>query len=133
MARRLRIRLNAVQAAGVLAALFAVIYFSKPAPFRRDPWLTVRGALALAPTYEARYRDCADERWEVNPDLRGFALSFVGRWAHRFYAENDAEAVAFARAALPGCRLYALSRRRRLYWEEGHWTPPRVHIDLSQY
>lgn len=130
---QMRVRLSAPVAAGVIAAIFAGWWLTKPEPFRRDVLTELRGVSMIAATYEARYRDCADERWEIQGDLRGFALGFVGRWTHRFPADDDADAVAFARAALPDCTLYRLDRKKRFYVGVRNGQRSRVGVDLSQY
>lgn len=125
-AMAIRMRISAPAGAGLVALAAAIWYFSKEPEFRRDPLTETAGLLRIAWTYDARYEDCTQERFERNADLRGFALAMVGRAAHTFPAMNDAEAVVFARAAAPGCTLASLMRRKRLYfwrYERHHRTP----------
>lgn len=129
---RTRVKLAGPAAAAALVAVGAGWYFRKEPEFRRDPLIEAMGALQVAATYQASYADCADERYERNPDLRGFALAFVGEWAHRFPAWSDAEAVAYARAALPECRLDILVRKRRFGWTRAQ-RRERIPVDLSAY
>lgn len=129
---RMRINLAGPVAAAALIAVGASWYLRKEPEFRRDPLVEASGALLIAPTYQASYADCADERYERNADLRGFALALAGEWAHRFPAWNDADAVAFARAALPQCRLEILVRKRRFGLTRTQ-RRERIPVDISAY
>lgn len=109
---RTRLRLPASAAAGLIALAGGIWYFGKAPQFRRDPLVEAAGLLRVAATYEASYEACADPRYE-REGVSGLAHALIGRAAHAFPAMSDAEAVRFARAALPDCRLDYLARRPR--------------------
>ncbi len=127
-----RIKLSAQTAAGVIVLAAAVWYLAKEPEFRRDPLIEALGLARLAATYEASYKDCADERYERNADAHGLALAAIGRWAHAFPARSDAEAVRFAHAALPECRLDMLVRQRRIGWTRAQ-RRQRIVIDIDAH
>ena len=129
---RTRVKLAGPVAAAALIAAGASWYFRKEPEFRRDPLVEAAGAVLIIPTYQASYTDCADARYERNADVRGIALALAGEWAHRFPAWDDADAVAFARAALPECRLDMLVRKRRFGFTRAQ-RRERIPVDIGAY
>ena len=111
-----RITLSPPVALAVLGAIVLVL-FLWPSDFRRGPMLQLRGLFAMAPKYEALYRDCADpgQNWP-HMDAAGVLMGMARSTGPRFYAHDDADALQFARAVRPGCRLAVLYRvKRRLF------------------
>jgi hypothetical protein len=108
---------------GLMFAIPLAFHFWKPPAFYRDGRTEARGLVALAPSYLAYYTDCTDGR----------DMGVLGLLQRKLVAENDADAVAFARAVLPACRLYLLQRKRRTYFDGGFSTDRRVDIDLRRY
>jgi hypothetical protein len=93
-----------------------------PSDFRRDPMLQVRGLFWQAPRYEALYRNCADPRqnWPRAGDL---LMGMFDSTGPRFYAEDDSDALSFAREVRPGCELAVLYRvKRRLFGRRNYPT-----------
>jgi hypothetical protein len=129
-----RIKLSPQLALAAVGAMLLFWLLAYPSEFRRSPWLELRGLVGFASTYEASYADCSDPRRDMpRSDLTGWALGFAGHWAFRFRADSDADAVAFARGARPDCMLFALSRKRRHYFDGGVSIRPRDRIDLGAY
>lgn len=78
------------------------------------------------------YGGCADGTDKATLDMKGLATGIVGGYAHRFPARSDQDAIAFARAARPQCRLTTLYRlHRRLFTSGHHFRYRRTPIDLA--
>ncbi|MCG8441180.1 MAG: hypothetical protein MI723_05150 [Caulobacterales bacterium] len=128
-----RIKLPTWTALPVLALVVVAAVALRPAELRREPLLELQSAIGLEGRYEAAYADCADPRRNtVTSDLIGFARGFVGRAALPFAARDDGDAVAFARAARPTCRLVLVNRFRRWRWWRNEISR-RVSVPLSGY
>jgi hypothetical protein len=111
----------------LLAAAAVGWYLAKEPAFRRDPWLELMGVARVAPTYEASYRDCPGVR---DTALNRAAQSLTMSWTRHFPAWNDAQAAAFARAALPQCRLDMLTRKPRWAWTRTQ-RKFRIVVDIA--
>ena len=130
-----RVELPIPQAAALplLGAVLAVLFLARPAEMRRDPLLEIQGVLKISPSYTVAYTDCADRGDDtVRTDLVGLARGFAGRSSLDFVAHDDADAVAFARAARPDCRVVLIDRYRRFDWRRSR-AGRRQSVDLSRY
>lgn len=122
MSRRF-IRAPAFAVIALIVGICLAFHFWKSPEFLRGFWLEARGLVGAARTYQAYYADCTDGR----------AMGPLGFFVRKFVADDDADAVAFARSTLPACRLYMLQYRRRTYFEDGFSVRRRVDIDLGRY
>lgn len=116
------IKVSAPVGIALIAAIVLIFHFWKPPDFYRGFWTEARGLVGLARDYRAYYTDCTDGR-----DLRPF-----GFFVRKFVANDDADAVAFARSAAPACRLYMLQYKPRRYFE-GRWSRSYVDVDLDRH
>ncbi len=135
MAHRIELPKEAALPLLAAVALLAIgAQFLRPAELRRDLALELQSRIGLEGRYEVAYADCTDARRDtVSTDAGGLLRGFAGRSAIPFAARDDADAVAFARAARPDCRVVLINRFRRFYWGPRNELNRRVAVRLSDY
>lgn len=128
-------KLPAWALAPIALGIVALYYFQTAPELWRGPLMEARGAVGLISRYEVSYAPCAGHGHEEGRGFVGIVRGLEGRYRMKYVAENEADAVAFARAARPGCRITEINRLKRFALGVSHHASSRrrVEVELGAY